>query len=286
MVLVSLMAAMLLAACAFPGAEADLGLGYRIPQPGDPYFGTTSSVDVFILAGQSNGVGAGDPALAPMNEAEAFISYDSQNGGWKPQSMANPALNYGSLAPAFANEYHKLTGRTAAFIQTSVGGTALYLDPVPGKANWSPNGTLRDRAAAIAKDGLVTLAYNGVSYAVKGVIWVQGESDAIIMAQGLETAGEFEERLREVIAFFRQNFGSSLTFGVVRTGTLVGADDTCFALVRGVQDKVCGDSVGVPMLYSETDQFPDRGWMVDVVHYNQTGLDAIGRAAASIFAAL
>lgn len=241
-------------ACAIPqDDDEDLGLGFRTPQPGDPFFGTASSVDVFILAGQSNGVGLGDPGLAPMNAADAFVAYDSQGGGWKPQGMANPAL---------------------------------YADPVPGRANWSPNGSLRGRAVAIAKDGLVTLAYNGVGYAVKGVIWVQGESDALLIDDGKETSGDYEARLREIIAYFRQSFGGSLTFGLVRTGTLVGGDDACFAQVRAVQDKICGDTAGVPMLYRDADKFPDLGWMTDMIHYSQTGLNAIGRAAAAIFGAL
>lgn len=278
--------ALLLAACSTPSVEEAFDLDFRTPQPGDLFLGATSYVDVFILAGQSNGVGCGSAELAPMNDAEAFVAYDSLNGGWKPQSMANPALNYGSLAPAFAAEYHERTGRTAAFVQTSVGGTALYADPVAGRANWGPTGSLRGRAVAIAKDGLVTLAYNGISYNVKGVIWVQGESDALLIDAGTETIDEYETRLREIIEYFRKNFGSALTFGLVRTGTLVGGDDTCFAQVRAVQDKVCGDSPGVPMLYRDADTFPSRGWMYDVIHYDQTGLNAIGRAAAAAFSVL
>jgi hypothetical protein len=274
--------ASILSSCTLPQAY-NMDLSFHSYTAGDLFLGASHSVDVFVIAGQSNGVGAGDPKLAPMNGDYAFMSFDSQNGGWKPQSMVNPSMTYGSLAPAFASRYYELTGRTAAFVQTSIGGTALSAVPNNGLPNWGSEGSLRTRALGILHAGLETLIGNGITYTVKGIIWVQGESDAIFIPQGLESAAEYEAGLRGLIAFFKQNLGDTTIFGIVRTGTFVGSDDTGFAMVRTIQDKVATDTTGAPMLYQDTVNFPAKGWMTDTIHYSQTGLNDIGYISATFF---
>jgi hypothetical protein len=115
---------------------------------------------------------------------------------------------------------------------------------------------------------------------LSGIIWMQGERDANGIHAGKLTALEYKAALIWVINAFREKLGKTTPFFIVQTGYQSGREQDGNDLVRSMQETVAKELNDVHIIYSETNLFFDRGWMHDFVHYNQQGLDDIGKKAA------
>ncbi len=156
-------------------------------------------VDVYLIMGQSNGVGAGtvssidnyDQSLASPFSNVLFAGRTSQQNwstnptflGWGPLRARVPNTNDGfgcelsfgrrlyNHTPIYRNNHRKL-----AIIKSAVGSTTLL--PRPGKQSWDQvlsthsinyiNGRINH---------LKNIGYTNIQ--IKGLIWIQGESDVV-----------------------------------------------------------------------------------------------------------
>jgi iduronate 2-sulfatase len=187
--------------------------------------------EVFLVAGQSNGDGRGRAAdlTGPLakwakSQEDVLIAYSCSklrgpaldSGGFKPLQpgwSVAPGKNRPTKLPSgtFGPEVSfglgmadRLKGKKVALIKFAEGGTSLAKD-------WNPD--VKDRLYPTFLDftrkSLKGLKDKGHTYAIRGMIWHQGESDA-----GL-TADEYEKLLTAFVGRVRADLDvPDLPFGV------------------------------------------------------------------------
>lgn len=168
-------------------------------------------MDVYILAGQDNAQGKGVIEHAPLAfravDRKSVLFYQAQNeevnnatseivfGDWVPMQLGKTSTSTNLFGCEFgivdAMLAHPVYTNNFAFIKYAVGATSLA-------THWHPNNNLLAQnlvkvfADAKAKNPAIKL---------KGIFWFQGESDyrqAYLVKYG--------ERLRELVAFWREEF--------------------------------------------------------------------------------
>lgn len=243
-------------------------------------------IKLFLVAGQSNAKGLGDKAASPDNASlptfEFFTEHNSIQPLKDPVGYAGcyfEAAESGSAWPAFAKRYHELSGDSVVIVQAAKGGSACHpLAETNNWGNWSEKGNLFN--CSISK---VQMASQYLKVPLSGIIWSQGENDADAINQGIKTKEDYKIALKSVIKHYRDVLGQNLKFYIILTGyntavsTKTGTD-----IVRSVQEEVAKEDPLTNVVYRKTDQFPELGWMHDVVHYNQQGLNDIGTVSADI----
>lgn len=174
-------------------------------------------IDLFILAGQSNAQGwMGDAAYYPADNDEldqsiAFFwitpQHSSSNGQWtrlKPQGGRFKQGHFGpeiSLARCLKN-----SGYQAAIFKYTLGSTSIA-------RHWQGpgDGKLYDRMVAAFKKALSMLSARGHRVSVRGLVWIQGESDAETPAM----AAAYKESLRVLIQDLRHHVISNPRLAVI-----------------------------------------------------------------------
>ena len=239
---------------------------------------------LFLIAGQSNGVGQGDASQSVKNTAIPVWEYKFSSNSFRP--LADPVgqdelhfqqAHTGSAWPAFAATYHRLTNDTVVLIAAARGGSSCnYKAELPGMGTWDTAGRLPlfDSAVLKAKAAMTLAGRN-----LNGIVWSQGERDANAINAGQLTPEEYERALRLLIARFREALGD-VPFYIIQTGYYRGHTKTGFDAVRKVQTQICNTAKQVFMVYDQTGTFEQKGWMKDDIHYNQTALNDIGTTAA------
>lgn len=148
------------------------------------------SLDVYILAGQSNMTGNGNNADLPA-QFQGVQQHLIAVGGTVNIPLTNLAPGQGNNANAFGVEVPigTLIPNKSAFLKFAMSGTSLGAD-------WAPGSTIRTNFYKFLGDNIALLSQ---SYDVnlKGFVWVQGENDA--MDQNLANA-----YLTNLVAFFSE----------------------------------------------------------------------------------
>ncbi|MFK8184371.1 MAG: sialate O-acetylesterase [Phormidesmis sp.] len=241
---------------------------YRVPQgtPIDP-------VAVYLMAGQSNLVGAArlrnaDPAdVAPFEAAQIWSN----------------ELGFVTLAPGFNGPYRNVgpeysfgrriverSRESVYIIKVGLGATTLAEDWHPeGVNNWY------DRLNMTVAIALAELDAQGISYDIKGLVWMQGESDV----WNAEFAAAYEQNLTLLIADLQQRYGEefSVAIGLIR-GDLPADNPAPLPVVRAAQRAVAERNEQVFLV--DTDRL-GTGEMIlqaDDVHYNAAGQALLGEA--------
>lgn len=151
-----------------------------------------SSVDSFLMMGQSNMAGRGD--FGEVEEIQNDKCYMLRMGRWQPMSEpVNPDRRiFGkdfhsgiSLAASFADEYAKHFNRDTGLIPCADGGTKII--------QWQPGELLFDHAVMQARLAMRT------SF-LKAILWHQGESDC----KTVSDFDAYEDRLLRVIFGMRE----------------------------------------------------------------------------------
>lgn len=256
-------------------------------QPAPP-----DTLDLFVIAGQSNATGAGgDAALAPVPDRRTVYWVINRQGAPSlvPAGVPQHLWN-GTLGPAFGQRYHELTGRPVALLQVGHRGTTVVADAERGNGHWSathvgpgPRGGPDRLSEALAVvDSVRALRVGGSVLRPSGVIWVQGESDAVAVVRGLTTGPEFRAELELTTAALRDAIGTGGDAGplyLVQSGRPLSRDSRGHRAIRTAQadgalrgwyDLVCQDALS----------FPALGWMADDVHWAQPALDHVGEHVA------
>ncbi len=162
---------------------------------------------VFLFGGQSNMDGRANPKNLPEDyqqpQADVLFSSNGYFGPLKPNPGFGPELSFGrTIADVFPDEHFMM-------IKYAAGGTDLYED-------WAvPDGKQYTRFLNRVKAGLNALKKAGHTFEIAGMVWVQGESDAV---EG-RTTEQYESDLTEFIAAIREYFGKDLPFLFNRLGT-------------------------------------------------------------------
>ena len=149
----------------------------------------TNPVDVFLIAGQSNAVGyPGSSAGSPIVPAGKVLQYYNGSISDANDPVGN-ALN-GSAWPAFGVVYYNATGHRIAFVPAAVGGSGQLATSDTGTGNWSPTGTLFTASTNKLDAAISALTNGGYTTTFKGVLWDQGENDAIKINGGMITVSD------------------------------------------------------------------------------------------------
>jgi len=238
---------------------------------------------LFLLAGQSNGVGQGDSTISIKCEPNTAYEFDASDNtfialkdpagkNWKLFQKAGT----GSVAPSFAKRLNELSNQTVYIVTAARGGASCHRKAEMADYNtWDTNGQLF--SDAVEKTEMAE-AKSGIP--LSGIIWMQGERDANAILAGQLTPVEYQESLEGLIRRFRQKFGNKLPFYIVQIAYQQDKrPDGCQA-VRDVQVAVAKKIEGVYLSYRETGEFTQRKWFKDIVHYNQEALNDIGTKSA------
>ncbi len=177
---------------------------------------TTASanlVKVILLGGQSNAVGQGDNAGLPTSPVnlqlpqDDVLFYYTGGPGLTTLRPGSGGVTMGSEAKfgvevTFGREIADASPSvTYAIIKHAESGTALYNDWAPGTG---PSYTVfRNTVAA----GLAALQNAGYTTEIVGMLWHQGESDALEGQQA-----NYANNLTAFIADIRSHYGANLPF--------------------------------------------------------------------------
>ena len=236
-------------------------------------------LDLYILAGQSNMDGYAyasglPPSLAVGQEDVAL--YWSGNRAWTALQPATYAINYGwdCFGPevTFGRFMADLDpDQPVALIKHAVGGTGLY-------DYWYPGTSREDGSQGVGYHDLLAtfdaataeLDAEGVAWRVAGLLWMQGESDALADA-GIAAA--YEGNLTRFIARARADFEAPdmpFVIGKIHCPTCTYGD-----VVRAAEDAVAEADEAV--FAFDTDDLPINA---DNIHYDAPGQRALGERFA------
>ena len=238
---------------------------------------------LFLLAGQSNAVGQGDSTKSVMclpNTAFEFDAFandfiplkDPAGKAWKLFNKAGT----GSIAPSFAFRFNQLTGQQVYMVTAARGGASCHKKAeMSNYDTWDSSGKLFDMAVEKTK-----MAEKKLGSKLKGILWMQGERDANAILSKQLTEEEYQAALESVIRRFRDKFGRRLPFYIVETAYQQDKAPMGCEAVRKAQVTISKKMKRVYIAYRETDEFANRKWFKDIVHYNQEALNDIGTKTA------
>ena len=238
-------------------------------------------VQVFLLGGQSNMDGrasqSGLPAALQNPQADVLLYTRAgtpgiggtlaslQPGSFRTDGFGNffgPEVTFGrSLADA-------LPSVDFALIKHAVGGTSLAED-------WNPNtGSTYAAFKSTVADGLAALASAGHPTEIAGMLWLQGERDAVVSDA---FANAYEANLTEFIGDVRNEYGADLPFLIGQlSSNLTAVNSVRLATVRQAQENVDNALANTALIVSESFSIKS-----DNLHYDAAGQIAFGEAFAA-----
>ena len=248
------------------------------------YVTTVKAQTLFLVAGQSNAVGIGNADSSAQYQCAGCYEYSSATQSLWPlkdpvgYTAANEdfqAAYTGSCWPAFAYTYNQLTGDSAILIQAAKGGTACHALADGGAGNWSDSYHLFSQAVGKAK---AAEAFTGKQ--ISGIVWLQGESDAVGIYNGKITACQYKQALQDLIQRFRNQLHCNLPFYIIQTGLFTEPFDDVFNQAREIQRQVAAEDYLTFIVDSTANGYRSLGWMADQIHFDQRALNAMGTNAA------
>lgn len=238
---------------------------------------------MYLVAGQSNAQGQGDASLSPLLDTLTAFEYDP--GLNQLIHLQDPvgqnaagfqAANDGSPWPAFGKEYFDLTADTVVLVQAARAGSGLHpLSSSPG-ISWSQSGILYTFCSF-----KMNQARSGTGMEFDGIVWLQGETDGKAVNDSLITQNDYRDELIIMIDNFRSTYGCHLPFYIVLVGTFTGDPPAGFDAIRAAQEEVAAMQLNTHIIHETTVDFPVLGWMLDNVHYSQTGYNNVGTVGAT-----
>ena len=250
--------------------------------------GILGEIDLFLVAGQSNAVGAsGTPsAIIPDTDKANLYGVDGAIGNIVDPVFTGVDTGTGTMWPSFADSYISLTGRSAGIIGYAKGGAAQSALADSGSGNWDAAGLMYGSAISRLNAAITKFINLGYTVNVKGILWSQGEQDAEKVRDSTIVAQDYTDALAAMMVRFRAEYGATLPLHMVRTGIRTGVADTGGQAIRDAQDAYVAGDANSYMATTDTVNFPTWGWMADTVHYNQTGNDYCGDKLADSAASL
>ena len=254
------------------------------------------TIDVFLIGGQSNGDGratvsapdstspsdleADDPAVYNASLTDNIPYY---YGTTKTTDFAGaqgaefgPEVTFGLSMKS----YEASQGNSIALIKYSPGGTNLYSQwAAGGTATTTGDGPMYQTFQSdVAKDmAALATANPGATIVIAGMIWMQGESDAVINS-GTDESLLYQTNLTNFIDDVRLTYGANLPFVIgelssKQSGTGPTAQRNN---VRAAQVAVAGALPDSGIV--NTDNFPLN---TDALHFSDVGQVDLGNGFAT-----
>jgi hypothetical protein len=245
-----------------------------------------ATTKVFLLAGQSNMVGAGgagegDPPIpAPYNVAQPDVQISWMNGGWAALQQGF-SYEYNSFGPevSFGYRLHNtlFPADSIYLVKYAVGGTHLATE----YSEWNPNGgTLYNGLKTAVNNAMQNLTAAGKAPQIAGMIWMQGESDA----NNATYAAEYATNLTNFIVSIRHDLNvPNMPFVVGRITTHYDTSPPSgAAIVRAAEMTVPGQVGHASWIDTDDlEQNPAQPW-----HYGTQGQIDLGIRFANAIAAI
>ncbi|MFC3478193.1 sialate O-acetylesterase [Halobacterium litoreum] len=247
------------------------------------------AIDVFAVGGQSNAVGRGRRSRSPRPERGTAIEYrhttDSLADPLRDPVLGNgDAADTGSAWPAFAIEYHERVGRPVGIVGAARGSTAQSSRAGGRPGDWD-GGALDEDLIRLAEDALAAFEAAGYDPTFRGVLWHQGERDAMEIDRGSATRRDYRRALEGMIARYRDAFGAGMPVWLFELGRRASGDTSGFRAVREAQREVVREQSRTYLVSDKQASFPERGLQENELHYAQAGYDEMGRVGARNVAA-
>ena len=248
----------IVAAAVVPGII--LAFTFSTAVPADASSGRTR---IFLLGGQSNmkGQGLNSELTSPYDMIQTNVSFWS-GGEWVglAPGFGNTAAHFGPELTFGYTVQQALPSDHILLIKYAANGTALYND-------WAPSsGPQYTAFMSTALAALADLDADGVDYEISGMLWLQGESDAL---EGHGAA--YETNLRNFIADMRTQFSvPDLPFYIARVREYYGTAEQT-ALVRTAQVDIADSTENVE--WFDTDSYNP---LINGGHYDTAGQIGIG----------
>ena len=237
-----------------------------------------AEVKVILLGGQSNAVGQALSSGLPTNpvnlqlpQADVLFFYDGNaslttlrpgSGGkpWPNAAYFGPEISFGhAIADASPSV-------TYAIIKHGENGTALYND-------WDPaTGPSYSRFRDTVSDGMAAMQAAGHTTEIVGMVWHQGESDAIENQQA-----PYESNLSAFMADIRTRYGANLPFLI---GEIRRSNGPAFVTVADAQIAVAAADPFASFVPASDLTFSDT------YHFNAASLVTLGERFATAYANL
>lgn len=215
-------------------------------------------VKVFLLAGQSNMRGMGNPAdlKTPYTESPAGVNIWEGNS-WVP--LVAKGKNFGPEIAFGHGMAKQMPDVEIRLVKSAVSGSNLH-------TQWSPpTGNCYIGFIKTAQAALADLDANKVPYEIAGMLWLQGESDATSPKRT-----DYEKNLTQFIAHMRDTFKTpGMPFIIARVKEYYGGKAGA-KFVRDAQMKI--GEMDKNAACFDTDDCE----MHNVGHYNSAGLITIG----------
>lgn len=222
-------------------------------------------IDVFLLIGQSNARGTGNPkesVIPNKNSLEALRTGEIIN----MKTTLEASEGDGCIAPAFSNKYNELTGRKVIFIHFAKDGSRIK--------NWNhDNNEFLSQCIDIFNNALENIK---AKYKInsKYAIWIQGESDAKYGSDLIY----YKEQLKGIAFKLYERCGITKTF-VSITANWQGYEAES-RLIASIQQLACEECIYLEVGSKRALKFSSEDRMRDEVHYDQIGLNILGEDLA------
>lgn len=240
----------------------------------------SENVDLIFFMGQSNMCGYGGNAVeAPLVTEEAgmefrvisdpsrlypirepFGFYENNKDGLRDDTTVG--RKKGSLASAFINKYHEVTGNKVVAVSCSVGGMAMDL--------WLIDGFWNDAVGRVT-NSITWLDNNNYNVEHIYVVWYQGESDMMRQVPVSEYSANFEKFMNSLI-----DSGVQHIFLIVPKRTGEVGDAIC-----DYQEKMCEENENYSIGSLLPSEFQDISYTADTIHFTQDVLNKIGDDAGN-----
>jgi hypothetical protein len=247
----------------------------------------TAATRVYLLGGQSNAEGCGEVAdlTAPYNVPQTNVNFTYQKfqpfkwaplqGGYgnNQDTQFGPEVGFGyAIKAAFPTDDIYL-------VKVAVNGSDLAV-------SWKPDGTgvNYNTFKKTVNAALTDLRGKGLDPVISGMLWMQGESDAGIVADASSqivpgSAAAYQTNLINLITTVRSDFATpNMPFVMGRILTYYGSP-TDNALVRASQMNIPDERLLSNTAWVNTDDLP--GALDHPGHYGATQQIELGNRFAS-----
>jgi len=243
-------------------------------------------IDVYGFFGQSNMKGFNTDGVTDTVQVMPGTAYQFYQGIIKIANDPIGNAQGSSMGPAFARQYYNLTSRKICLVPAAFEGTSQTIAADDGHGNWDTTGTLFAISVARLDSAITALRSAGYTPILKGILWGQGETDAIGINASLTTQAAYDAACRKMIRRYKDIYGKQISFLIFRTATeTVGgvfnsAKDIGYSQIRAAQEAIAmGDSLTRIVFYNAFD-FPGRSLFSDQYHYKQKGYNEMGYIGA------
>lgn len=242
-----------------------------------------TSIDIILLMGQSNMVGAGKDKLPPQKiVSPRILNMNKIDDRWYPaihplHTDGVPDLIEGSgragVGPGldFAKVIIEKDSTTCvALIPCARGGTWIDL--------WMPGTPEYNKTIRRAKKALADFSNEGISVNIKAALWLQGESDA---KEGRYQM--YESKLKVLVDNLRSDLDlPELPFISATIGSFIEEISYKYPYSKEINETLLNAGSLVDN-YSCVDVRDLTGHLGDYLHYNATSQQEIGKRMAEAF---